>query len=168
MGERVRAIAPQSCGRDAIELAKTTQGHLCELRFSPDLVPGQICSAEVWGYAAQAVDVFAVGVCLFMLSWQCPPWQTATLSDPMFAFVHSRGERGPQALLQHWKKPMLAPEAMQLLTEMLRADPAKRPSAAACLASPWLAAAGVPRQAESGQMVDHASALPQQTAAGAG
>lgn len=96
--------------------------------------------AEAWGYTAPPADVFSAGVCLFILAWQCPPWQSARLADRMFAYVHTRGERGLAGLLQHWSKPPLCPEAMQLLAEVLRSDPAKRPSAATCLASPWFAA----------------------------
>mmetsp|Transcript_52188 Transcript_52188/g.148772 ORF Transcript_52188/g.148772 Transcript_52188/m.148772 type:complete len:121 (+) Transcript_52188:1200-1562(+) len=73
------------------------------------------------------------------LCWRgsAPPWHKAMLSDSMFAFVQGKGDRGIEALLQHWKKPLLGPEAMQLVVQLLRPDPAQRPSAAACLASPW-------------------------------
>lgn len=115
----------------------TSGGYLCELRFPPEAVPGKDCLAEVWGYAAAPIDVFAVGVCIFFLAWQCLPWRRALLCDNSFAFVRRRGDSGITDLLQHWQKPLLSPEAVQLITEMLRTDPTQRPSASACLASSW-------------------------------
>mmetsp|Transcript_91095 Transcript_91095/g.283166 ORF Transcript_91095/g.283166 Transcript_91095/m.283166 type:complete len:413 (-) Transcript_91095:48-1286(-) len=141
-----RVPAPPAAAPRDVVMVKAGSGYLCEVRLPPGAAPGRVCTADTWGYAAQPVDVFSTGVCLFALAWQCPPWQRAMLSDAMFAFVHGRGDTGLADLLRHWKKPLLRPEAMRLLTEMLRPDPAQRPSAAACLASPWLAAAAGAQQ----------------------
>jgi len=136
---KTRAALPAGCKPGGVALAKAGAGYLCEVRVPADAAPGQSCMAEVWGYAAQPADVFSCGVCLVMLAWQCPPWQQARLADPMFAFVHARGATGLEALLRHWKKPLLSPDAMALLREVLQPDPAQRPSAAECLAGAWLA-----------------------------
>jgi len=131
------ANAPEVDPEDRTALVRTARGYLCELRFPPEAVPGEACLAEVWGYAAAPADVFAVGVCLFILTWRCPPWRRALLADRGFAYVHHHGDAGITALLRHFGKPFLAGEAMQLVTEMLRSDPTRRPSAAECLASVW-------------------------------
>merc|ERR1740129_846419 len=136
---RMRAIAPRTPGTNGVAMVEAGAGYLCELRFDPEAVPGRACMADVWGYAAQPADVFSSGVCLFILGWQCPPWQRAVLADRMFAYVRGQGEAGVERLLRHWKKPLLCPDAMQLLGRMLRPDPAERPSVAECLDSPWFA-----------------------------
>jgi len=135
---KTRATAP-SCasalGRPV--LVQASGGYLCEVLFPPDAVPGKTCMADVWGYAACPADVFSCGSCLFAMAWQCPPWRQATLADPMFSYVHGRGDGGLSSLLQHWKKTLLSSDAMRLLTDMLRADPSKRPCIAECLSSSW-------------------------------
>mmetsp|Transcript_122649 Transcript_122649/g.381815 ORF Transcript_122649/g.381815 Transcript_122649/m.381815 type:complete len:464 (+) Transcript_122649:57-1448(+) len=136
---KTRITVPAGCKPGSVAMAKAGGGYLCEVRVPADAAPGQSCMAEVWGYAAPLADVFSCGVCLFMLAWQCPPWRHARLADPMFAFVHGRGAGGLEALLHHWKKPLLSADAMAFLEQALQPDPAKRPSAADCLAAPWFA-----------------------------
>lgn len=139
---KTRVIMPKACKPGSVAQMKTGNGFLCEVRFPEDAAPGQPCMAEVWGYAVQPADIFCCGASLFMLSWQCPPWKTARLSDPMFAFVHGKGAGGLGCLLAHWKRSLLSPSGMRFLEDVLSSDPAKRPSAAECLASPWLAPLG--------------------------
>jgi len=136
---KTRITVPAGCKPGSVAMAKAGGGYLCEVRVPADAAPGQSCMAEVWGYAAPLADVFSCGVCLFMLAWQCPPWRHARLADPMFAFVHSRGAGGLEALLRHWDKPLLSGDAMAFLAEVLQPDPTKRPSAEACLVGSWLA-----------------------------
>mmetsp|Transcript_35096 Transcript_35096/g.81494 ORF Transcript_35096/g.81494 Transcript_35096/m.81494 type:complete len:464 (-) Transcript_35096:124-1515(-) len=131
-----KVVAPSNCNPGAVAMARTGKGYLCEVRLPPTATPGQQCMAEVWGYAAQPADVFACGVCLFILAWRSPPWRTAVLSDASFAFIR---DHGMQSLLRHWQWPLLSPQVMHLLERALSTDPAQRPSAAACLADPWLA-----------------------------
>jgi len=134
---RVRAQAPESLQPGTVGMVKAGTGHLCEVRFPPDALPGKPCTAEVWGYKAQPADIFACGVCLFVLAWQCPPWGKAVLADAIFAYAHTRGTGGVEALLRHWNRPLLAPETMQLLSQTLHFEPAQRPTAATCLSSSW-------------------------------
>jgi len=145
---KTRVVVPAGSKPGGVAMTKAGSGFLCEVKLPADAAPGQGCMAEVWGYAAQPADVFACGVCLFMLAWQCPPWRTARLADPMFSFVHGNGAGGLEALLRHWKRPMLSPDAMGFLKQALKLDPAQRPSAAASLASPWLAPLGEVTAAE--------------------
>merc|ERR1719502_2499126 len=95
--------------------------------------------AETWGYTSPPVDIFASGAILFMLFAKCPPWHCARLSDQSFSYVYDRGDKGLDGLMQLWGKPLKSPEAMSLLADMLRPDPALRPSVSDCLARPWLA-----------------------------
>jgi len=134
---RIRADAPASLQPGAVAMVKAGGGYLCEVRFPPEAEPGRRCMADVWGYTAQPADIFACGVCLFVLAWQCPPWGKAVLADAIFSFVHARGTGGLKALLEHWGRPLLTPEAMQLLSQSLHTEPAQRPTAATCLSSAW-------------------------------
>lgn len=109
---------------------------LYQVRLPADAVPGEVCSADIWGYAAEPADIFACGVCFFCMSYaNCTPWKTAELSDEFFNYSYKTGDKGLQNLLRHWGKPLLEEEAMKLLTEMLAADPLGRPCASDCLKS---------------------------------
>eukprot|EP00927_Polykrikos_kofoidii_P018118 TRINITY_DN18338_c0_g1_i1.p1 TRINITY_DN18338_c0_g1~~TRINITY_DN18338_c0_g1_i1.p1 ORF type:complete len:497 (+),score=47.22 TRINITY_DN18338_c0_g1_i1:157-1491(+) len=112
---------------------------LCEVRFSADVKADTVCKAEIWGYEVVPVDVFACAICLFILTWRTSLWQRAVLSDKNFAFFRNRGERGIEALLKSWGTSDRSPELMTMLSEMLRLDPQRRPSAASCLDRPWFA-----------------------------
>jgi len=125
-----------------VQLVHTMDNYLCEVRYPEDVVPGAVCLAEPWGYAVPPADIFAVGICFFILAYKCPPWGRAMLSDPVFAWVQHKGHqnRGLEALTRAWKKreTELSSEAMQLLLDMTALKPADRPSAAECLHNPWL------------------------------
>jgi serine/threonine protein kinase len=113
-------------------------GYICEVRLPLDVVPGKRCLAEVWGYSAIPADMFATGMCIFMLMYKCPPWQRAQMIDQRFAFAHGKGEKGLEELLLQWDKPIPSSENMQLLTSLLQTNPSKRPSASTSLGSSWL------------------------------
>ncbi|CAJ1447732.1 unnamed protein product [Effrenium voratum] len=101
-------------------------GYLCEVRLPDDAVPGQQCLAEVWGYEARPLDVFSLGVCLFILNWRMPPWGQTLRIDRSFNYILANGIA---PVLAHWKKePMSAQVA---------ANPARRLSAEECLQHPW-------------------------------
>jgi serine/threonine protein kinase len=107
------------------------QGFMCEVKLPNDAGKlGSECEAEVFGYAAPPVDVFAVGICLFILLFQCPPWERALLVDRAFSFVVGTGL---ETLLSHWHKSLPSPSTMQLLTALLHTKPGDRPSAQAAL-----------------------------------
>jgi serine/threonine protein kinase len=135
----VNAIVPSSLPPDRVAMVRTSSDHLCEVRFPPEAAAGSTYMAEVWGYGAKPVDVFASGACFFILSWSVPPWVRAELVDPTFSHVYSRGDLGLASLLHCWGKPLLSEKAMQLLTQMLHPNPCQRPSAKECLMHPWLA-----------------------------
>lgn len=140
----LKVVAPPGSAPGDIVLAKVQlrDTFLCEARLPERVSPGSLCVAETWGYAAQPADMFAVGVCMFILAFQCPPWREARLSDPYFAVVHSSGvQAGIEKHLKQWKKAeTLCSEAMQMLISLLSIEPAVRPSATDCLKEkPWLA-----------------------------
>jgi len=141
----VWVVAPPESKPGDVVMVNTGEGFLCEVRLPPNCVPGISCRSEVWGYAAQSVDIFATGMVICILCCGFPIWQKALLADPSFAYVHNLGDQGIASLLSRWQMPLPPSGPMQLFTEMLRtSDPSKRPSASDCLASPWLATLNVP------------------------
>merc|ERR1712050_332734 len=78
-------------------------GYLCNVRFPPEAVPGEIGVAQIYGYAAAPVDIFACGVAFFILHCATPPWPMACLNQKGFAYVY---QHGVAALLRGWKRPM--------------------------------------------------------------
>jgi len=119
----------------------------CEVLLPADAVPGTPCIAEPYGYAAAPADVFACGVCAFVLAVGKPPWMTAMDTDPSFSFIRRHGVAN---LLQQWRggargPPTSPSEEESLLAEMLRVDPAKRGTVDECLWSSWLDAVEPPR-----------------------
>lgn len=143
----VEAPAPSALGPRGVAMVDVGHFYLCEVRVPADTPQGQLCQAEVWGYEAHPADLWSVGICLFIMSFQCPCWCQARRSDRHFAFVRGSRAAGLEELLRSWQKPLLSPEAMQLLAELLRIDPAQRPTAQRCLTRAWFASlpeAGLP------------------------
>jgi len=127
-------------GDDIIFVESRLQGSkfLCEVRLPSYARPGEkACKAEFWGYAACPADIWAVGICIFILGYQCPPWNSATLDDEAFAYVYST-ETGLEAMLQTWGKSIMSAEMMELVKDLLRPMPSKRPSAQTCLQSSFI------------------------------
>lgn len=113
-----------------------------EALLPADAVPGQPCRAEPYGYAAAPVDLFACGVCAFVLAVGKPPWAVARDTDPTFSFIR---RHGVPALLRQWRacaEPASAHVEDDLLGEMLRVCPEKRLSIDECLRSAWIAGGG--------------------------
>mmetsp|Transcript_15684 Transcript_15684/g.28536 ORF Transcript_15684/g.28536 Transcript_15684/m.28536 type:complete len:409 (-) Transcript_15684:78-1304(-) len=135
----VRARAPSDAKEGKVSLVQALRDYLCEVRWDESVKPGQICSAEVFGYEATPVDIFASAVCLFMMAWGCPPWKAAVLGDQRFALAYKDSAHGVEVLLKDWKKQLLSPPAMSLLHEMMDWCPSTRPSAASCLDHAWFA-----------------------------
>eukprot|EP00812_Abedinium_dasypus_P008730 NODE_246_length_1756_cov_421.440329.p1 GENE.NODE_246_length_1756_cov_421.440329~~NODE_246_length_1756_cov_421.440329.p1 ORF type:complete len:278 (+),score=83.22 NODE_246_length_1756_cov_421.440329:3-836(+) len=132
--------APEGSAPGDVVMAPSSDGnYLCEVRLPWDAKPGHTCKAELMGYTVPPIDVFAAGVCLFMLNCQCPPWGSARCHDRLFKFVLAAGDEGPAKLVANWNKRALSPAGMKLMTEMMRSDPAKRPTTSECLASAWFA-----------------------------
>lgn len=134
----IRVTAPAFSQPEDIVMVTSPCGYLCEVRLPLNSAPGTSCKCEVWGYAGHPVDIFATGMCIFILCCGFPIWQKALLVDPSFAYVHSLGEGGIASILGRWQRPLPAPAALDLMTDMMQTHaPSKRPSASDCLASSW-------------------------------
>jgi len=109
----------------------------CEVLLPADATPGRMCFAEPHGYAVSSADLFACGVCAFVLTVGKPPWSIARDSDPTFSFIR---RHGVPALLRQWRGVLdTAPhEEDALLADMLRVEPTKRPGLDECLRNDWL------------------------------
>ncbi|CAE8609158.1 unnamed protein product, partial [Polarella glacialis] len=140
-----RIVAPPGAapGRVVFERLRdasgSSSGYMCEVRLPDGVEPGKPCTAELFGYEVPPIDIFALGVCLFILAWRAPPWGRALVVDPSFAFIHARGEGGIPALLKHWQKSLFSEEAMLMLVKMVSPNPSLRPTAEECLAGAWFA-----------------------------
>jgi serine/threonine protein kinase len=134
---RVSVEAPLDATPNSVRLMQVDTVTLCEVKLPVDVLPGNRCWATVSGYTVTPVDVFAIGACMFVLAFQCPPWSSARLSDNCFKFLYSTCN-DIESMLKRWSKQALCPEAMCMLKEMLHADPVKRPSAAECIGRPWM------------------------------
>ncbi|CAE8599184.1 unnamed protein product [Polarella glacialis] len=120
----------------------------CQVLLPKDAVPGKPCFAEPHGYAAAPADLFACGVCAFILTAGKPPWAAALDSDASFSFIR---RHGVVTLLQQWRGGARGPpstppsEEESLLAQMLRVDPTRRSTVDECLRSSWLDAVTPPR-----------------------
>jgi len=136
---RIRVTTPPKLAPNRVAMVETHSRQFCEVRFPEEAQAGQLCMADTWGYCVKPVDVFSSGVCLFTMACNCPPWQTAQLTDANFSWVRSREDAGIQCQMELWRKQCLGPEPTRLLAEMLRPDPSQRPSVADCLQNTWFA-----------------------------
>jgi serine/threonine protein kinase len=108
----------------------------CEVLLPPNASPGTPCRAEPYGYAVAPADLFACGVCAFVMAVGKPPWNVARDLDPTFSFIR---RHGMPALLRQWRSGLEPThEEDSLLADLLRVNPKERPSIETCLRSPWL------------------------------
>jgi serine/threonine protein kinase len=140
VSEHVLAEAPLASSPGDVVMVQTAPDFLCEVRLPADAVPDESCMADVWGYEAVPADMYALGICMFILSFQCPAWESARLSSPWFEYVYNCEEKGIESLLTSWGKELLSPRGMYMLSDMLQVDPTMRPTASSCLEHPWFAA----------------------------
>jgi serine/threonine protein kinase len=135
---QVNAIAPSGSIPNVVKTVQANEDFWCDVRLPEDVVQGQACMAEVCGYVVPPADVFAVGICIFILAFQCPPWEKAQLSDDIFRFYFNCAEKGLESLLESWGKQPRSNDFMLALKAMLHPDPCQRPSAFSCLENAWL------------------------------
>lgn len=105
--------------------------YLCDVRFC-EADPGQRPRAEVYGYAAAPVDIFACGVAFFIMHAQAPPWRLAAMSDNGFRYA---ARHGAHMVLNVWQRPM-SEQAAPLLEGLLNFS-SSRWTAAQALQCPW-------------------------------
>jgi len=95
-------------------------------------------SPEVYGqrpFDGHAIDIWAVGVCLFMMLTGQVPWTKASPNDDLFRNM-SAGYLA-DILINHWRIDLSA-DAMDLLQRMLFANPHQRLSLQQARAHPWM------------------------------
>jgi serine/threonine protein kinase len=82
-----------------------------------------------------AVDMWAIGVALFIMLTGVPPWDHATDNDERYRYI-SNGYLEP--MLMQWNMG-LSNQSMDLLQRMLFKNPQDRLSLRQVLAHPWMA-----------------------------
>lgn len=134
---RIQVVCPQDAAPNTATMVSYEKTR-CEVFLPSDAVPGKPCSATVCGYAAAAADVFACGICAFLLIVGKPPWSVAMDTDPSFSYGRRHGVAN---LLRRWRAAganASPSEEELLLAQMLRENPMQRSSTEECLRSPWL------------------------------
>lgn len=95
-------------------------------------------SPEVYSrrpFDGHAVDMWAAGVCLFMMLSGQPPWEVAQEHDSCFYNIAMRGRLAE--LLNHWNIP-LSDNAMNLMQQMLCENPQDRLTLQQVRDHPWM------------------------------
>jgi len=85
-------------------------------------------------FDGHAIDMFAVGVILFLMVTGIPPWERPTESDDRFRYMT---EGYLVQMLREWNLG-LSPDLMDLLQRMLYRDPIIRLSLEQVRAHPWM------------------------------
>mmetsp|Transcript_160421 Transcript_160421/g.514881 ORF Transcript_160421/g.514881 Transcript_160421/m.514881 type:complete len:251 (-) Transcript_160421:167-919(-) len=132
---QIDLLTPQAAAPGAIIQAVARRSYLSQVRLPSTAEPGALCRADVMGYEATPMDVFASGVCLFIMMYGCPIFKESNLKDQTFLFLHANGL---ERLIEDWDMEPASPEAFELLNGMLCTDPTRRWSAEQCLSTPWL------------------------------
>lgn len=109
----------------------------CQVLLPADASPSLPCRAVPHGYAVAAADLFACGVCAFLLTVGKAPWAVARDIDPTFSFIR---RQGVASLLRQWRVCEKAVEHTEdtLLAAMLNVDPIGRAGIHECLRHSWL------------------------------
>mmetsp|Transcript_49303 Transcript_49303/g.106117 ORF Transcript_49303/g.106117 Transcript_49303/m.106117 type:complete len:226 (-) Transcript_49303:472-1149(-) len=102
-------------------------------RWDGDPNSAPFVSLELAGYDARRADLFALGVCMFILRYRAPPWKHAMLTDSGFRYIL---QHGVGHLLSQWHLDLMSPDAMNLMSSLLQMTPLNRPSAREALQLP--------------------------------
>jgi len=138
--KEVPVTPPSSSQPGDIVMTRVLSNYLCEVRLPDNSQPGENCSADVWGYEACPQDIFGLGICIFILAFQCPAWQEARLSNHFFKHYYNCEKDAILLLLELLgKQNSYSADMMQLISSLLHVTPAKRPTAKDCLGNTWFA-----------------------------
>ena len=99
----------------------------------PNYISPEILASEK-PFDGFAIDLWAVGIILFIMLVGLPPWEFARPEDPRYKMV----KKGKLArMLASWKRP-ISPAAADLLQKMLMEDPRHRLSLTEVKDHPWV------------------------------
>ena len=105
---------------------------------TPSFMAPEIHLRQPYG---KAVDVFALGVCLFTMVMGCRPFEQATSSDKLYLTLVKQNK----VFWNHYRKTVLIPNQFTLSTEfidlmekMLAVEPTLRISVEDIFLHPWL------------------------------
>lgn len=87
-------------------------------------------------YDGPPVDVFAVGVMLFIMTVGTPPWNSAVPTDARFKYIEKHGVT--KLLLSWGKAQSMSAELLDLIEKLMRPDPCKRITIEEALAHVWI------------------------------
>lgn len=91
-------------------------------------------------YEGAPVDLFAVGVMLFIMTVGTPPWNSAVQTDARYKYIE---KYGVTKLLTSWGKAQsMTPQLLDLIERLMCPNPQLRMSVDEALAHPWIHAAG--------------------------
>lgn len=139
----IQMVAPAGCMGGQVISYPGKGLFFCDVTVPHDVVPGQPCTVTPAGYHVRAADVFACGVCAFILNTCLPPWNNTDpwkgqLTDAGFMYVC---RSGIVALLEAWVRSktcrQLAPEALDFLAMAMSMDASQRPTSATLLRHQW-------------------------------
>jgi serine/threonine protein kinase len=94
-------------------------------------------------FDGKKVDIFTVGVMLFIICAGNPPFARATNRDPYYKHIKNKD---PQVFWGIWKNLLtfeFSDDLKVLLISMLAEDPSKRPDISDILSSPWMKCADI-------------------------
>jgi len=110
----------------------------CLISGKPPCGKPYYMSPEVYSekpFDGYAIDMWAVGVCLFMMLTGQNPWERPTPTDNAFRYMSSGSVA--EILTNHWHITLSA-DAMDLLQRMLFENPHERLSLQQVRAHPWM------------------------------
>eukprot|EP01053_Blabericola_migrator_P002017 Blabericola_migrator_1__2016@NODE_154_length_12740_cov_225_658329_g135_i0_p2_GENE_NODE_154_length_12740_cov_225_658329_g135_i0NODE_154_length_12740_cov_225_658329_g135_i0_p2_ORF_typecomplete_len671_score71_29Pkinase/PF00069_25/1_3e49Pkinase_Tyr/PF07714_17/1_1e28Kdo/PF06293_14/2_8e13Kinaselike/PF14531_6/2_7e09WaaY/PF06176_11/7_7e07Pkinase_fungal/PF17667_1/2_3e06RIO1/PF01163_22/2_9e05APH/PF01636_23/0_0016APH/PF01636_23/7_1e02YrbLPhoP_reg/PF10707_9/0_0067Choline_kinase/PF01633_20/5_3e03Choline_kina len=90
-------------------------------------------------YRGPPVDVFALGVEIFIMAIGSPPWAEASQNDPRYRAVTQRPDALDVSLRKWGKRDRVSDAFVDLLAAIFCSSPAKRPTIEEMLLHPWFA-----------------------------
>ena len=90
-------------------------------------------------YSGKAVDIYSLGIILFIMRIGNMPMDAAKPSNPMFKFIRdNRADRFWEAHIKHAGITDMSPEFIDLVNGMMHPDPDMRLDLADIIVSPWM------------------------------
>eukprot|EP00232_Nephroselmis_pyriformis_P009064 CAMPEP_0182894726 /NCGR_PEP_ID=MMETSP0034_2-20130328/25249_1 /TAXON_ID=156128 /ORGANISM="Nephroselmis pyriformis, Strain CCMP717" /LENGTH=566 /DNA_ID=CAMNT_0025028517 /DNA_START=278 /DNA_END=1974 /DNA_ORIENTATION=- len=103
---------------------------------TPAFMAPELFTPEVWPFDGRAADIWAMGVCLFVMLFGTFPFQFKSRADAREQLTSP----GPVSLPPRARS--LSPHLQDLLLSLLEKDPSKRATIAQVLTNPWVTSLG--------------------------